>query len=74
MCGSRARLTPARRLETLNDGILVLHEEDMKALAAWSKVQQSDPAYRQTLEEFRAVSLASGKTNAPVIKRQRELV
>ncbi len=63
-----------RRLETLNNRILVLHEEDMKALAAWSKVQQSDPAYRQMLEEFRAVSLASGKTNAPFIKRQRELV
>ena len=63
-----------RRLETLNDRILVLNDEDMKALAAWSQVQQSDPGYRQTLEEFRAASLASAKTNAPIIKRQRELV
>ncbi len=63
-----------RRIETLNDRILVLNDQDMKALAAWSQAQQSDPAYRQTLDEFRAASLASGKTNAPVIKRQRELI
>ncbi len=63
-----------RRIETLNDRILVLNDQDMKALAAWSQIQQSDPAYRQTLDEFRAASLASGKTNAPVIKRQRELI
>jgi CHAT domain-containing protein len=63
-----------RRLETLNDRILALHNEDMQALAAWSKVQQADPAYRQTLEAFRAASIASGKANAPVVKRQRELI
>ncbi len=63
-----------RRLETLNDRILALNEEDTKALAAWSKAQQGDPAYRQTLEAFRAASIASGKANAPVTKRQRELI
>jgi CHAT domain-containing protein len=63
-----------RLLETLNGRILALHDEDMKALAAWSKVQQADPAYRQTLEAFRAASIASAKDNAPVVKRQRELV
>ncbi len=63
-----------RRLETLNERILALHDDDMKALAAWSKVQQADPAYRQTLDAFRAASIASGKANAPVVKRQKELI
>ncbi len=63
-----------RRLETLNDRILLLHDEDMKSLAAWGKVQRAGPAYRETLEEFRAASIASGKANAPVVKRQRELI
>jgi CHAT domain-containing protein/tetratricopeptide (TPR) repeat protein len=63
-----------RLLETLNGRVLALHDEDMKALAAWSKVQQTDPAYRQVLEAFRAASIASAKDNAPVVKRQRELV
>jgi CHAT domain-containing protein len=63
-----------RLLETLNGRVLALHDEDMKALAAWSKVQQADPAYRRVLEEFRAASIASAKDNAPVVKRQRELV
>jgi CHAT domain-containing protein len=63
-----------RLLETLNGRVLALHDEDMKALEAWSKVQRSDPAYRKVLDEFRAASIASAKDNAPVIKRQRELV
>jgi CHAT domain-containing protein len=63
-----------RDLDTLNDRILALHEEDMKALAAWHKVQQANPAYRKTLEEFRAFSLAQARDNAPIVQRQKELV
>lgn len=63
-----------RHIETLNGRILVLHDEDMKALSAWSKVQQGDPLYRETLAAFRAASIESARVNAPAIKRQRELV
>lgn len=63
-----------RHLEMLNDHILALHDEDMKALAAWSKVQQNDPVYRETLTAFRAASIAQSKTNAPVVRRQKALV
>jgi CHAT domain-containing protein len=63
-----------RRLDGLTERILTLHDEDMKALAAWSEVQQADPAYREILTGFRAASIAQAKTNAPVIKRQRELI
>ncbi|MFZ1108658.1 MAG: CHAT domain-containing tetratricopeptide repeat protein [Rhodomicrobium sp.] len=63
-----------RLLETLSGRILALNDEDMKALAAWSKVQQAGPAYQQALEAFRGASIASAKDNAPVVKRQRELV
>jgi CHAT domain-containing protein/tetratricopeptide (TPR) repeat protein len=63
-----------RRLETLNERILALHEEDMTALASWSRVQREDAAYREALEAFRAASIASSKTNAPLIKKQRELI
>ncbi|HZV19994.1 MAG TPA: CHAT domain-containing protein, partial [Hyphomicrobiales bacterium] len=63
-----------RQLDGLNERILALHDEDMKALAAWSKVQQADPAYREILTAFRAASIGQAKTNAPIVKRQRELI
>ncbi len=63
-----------RSLETLADRIHALHEEDMEALAKWSKVQQADAAYRETLAAFRAASIAQARENAPSVKRQTELV
>ncbi len=63
-----------RHLDTLNERILALHQQDMSALTARYAIQQADPAYRETLDAFRAVSLAQSKDNAPVMKRQRELV
>ncbi|MGP0042551.1 MAG: CHAT domain-containing tetratricopeptide repeat protein [Rhodomicrobium sp.] len=63
-----------RGLETLSDRIRTLHEEDMEALAKWSKVQQADASYRETLAAFRAASIAQSKDNAPAVKRQNELV
>ncbi len=63
-----------RGLETLSDRIRALHEEDMEALAKWSKVQQADAAYRETLAAFRDGSIAQSKDNAPAVKRQMELV
>ncbi len=63
-----------RRLESINERILALHEEDMTALADWSKVQQADPTYRETVAAFRAVSIEQARVNAPVVKRQKELI
>ncbi len=63
-----------RGLDALTDRIRALHEEDMEALAEWSKVQQADAAYRETLAAFRAASIAQAKENAPAVKRQKELV
>ena len=62
-----------RHLDTLNERILDLHQQDMSALTARYAIQQADPAYRETLDAFRAVSLAHSKDNAPIMKRQREL-
>jgi CHAT domain-containing protein len=63
-----------RNLETLNRQILVLNRRDMKAIAAWGKVQQADPGYRETLEAFSAASIAQSKETAPAVKRQKELI
>ncbi len=63
-----------RRLDTLNERILDLHQQDMSALTARYAIQQADRDYRETLDAFRAVSLAHSKDNAPIMKRQRELV
>ncbi len=63
-----------RGLDTLNANILALNEKDMQALAARSKVQQADPAYREALAAFRAASISESKDNAPVVKRQKELI
>jgi CHAT domain-containing protein len=63
-----------RHLDTVTDRVLALHQEDMKALADWSRVQEADPAYREMLTAFRAASIAQNKANAPAVKRQRELV
>ena len=63
-----------RHLDTLNERILALHQQDMSALTARYAIQQADRAYRETLDAFRAESLARSKDNAPIMKRQRELV
>src|SRR5204862_8252838 len=42
--------------------------------ADWSAAQRADSAYRTVSEEFRAVSIARSRDQAPTIKRQRELV
>ncbi len=46
----------------------------MKALATWSEVQRADPAYRTALDAFNKASITQGRVNAPVVKRQKELV
>ncbi len=63
-----------RQLDELNGRILELHQLDTAAVTARYKLQQADPTYRQALETFRAVSLAQSKDNAPVVKRQRQLI
>jgi CHAT domain-containing protein/tetratricopeptide (TPR) repeat protein len=63
-----------RGLEAASERILALHEEDMKAITAWQEVQKADPAYARALAGFQVASLASNKTNAPLVKRQKELV
>ncbi len=63
-----------RGLQTLSDRVLALHDEDMKALAAWSEVQRKDPAYNRLLQEFRNTSITQNRVNAPFVKRQRQLV
>jgi CHAT domain-containing protein len=63
-----------RRLQDMSERILALHEEDMKALAAFSEVQRANPAYSAALEAFRQASIANARDNAPVINRQKALV
>jgi tetratricopeptide (TPR) repeat protein len=63
-----------RDLQTVSDRILALHDEDMKALAAWSEVQRADPTYKPLLDAFSKASITQNRVNAPVVKRQKELV
>ncbi len=63
-----------QEMQALSDRILALHDQDMKALADWSKIQREDKVYSQLLDQFRAASIEQGKWNAPFIKRQRELI
>lgn len=66
-----------RRIRTLQDTserILALHEEDMRALAAWSQVQRSDTRYAALQEEFRQASIAQSRDTAPTVARQKALV
>ena len=63
-----------RRLQDMSERVLALHDEDMKALAAWSAVQRANPDYNAALEAFRAASIAQGRVNAPIASRQKALV
>lgn len=63
-----------RRVQDLSDRVLTLHNDDQKLLTEWSAVQRADPAYSTALDEFRALSIARGRDNAPVAKRQTQLV
>ena len=63
-----------RKVQDLSERILRLHADDNRSLANWSATQRADPAYSALSEEFRAVSIARSRDQAPTIKRQRELV
>jgi CHAT domain-containing protein/tetratricopeptide (TPR) repeat protein len=63
-----------RGLDALSNRIVALNEEDMKALAAWYSVQKSDPAYSKLLDAFHTASIDKSRVNAPVAKRQKQLV
>jgi hypothetical protein len=63
-----------RKVQDLSERILRLHADDNRLLANWSATQRADPAYSALSEEFRAVSIARSRDQAPTIKRQRELV
>jgi CHAT domain-containing protein len=63
-----------RRMQDNTDRVLALHDEDQKLLAEWDAVQKANPAYSAAAAEFRAVSIASSRDQAPTFKRQTELV
>jgi CHAT domain-containing protein/Tfp pilus assembly protein PilF len=66
-----------RRIRQVQDGsdrVLFLHGEDQKLLTDWHAVQKADLAYSALLDEFRALSLARSRDNAPALKKQTELV
>ncbi|MEZ5817454.1 MAG: CHAT domain-containing tetratricopeptide repeat protein [Hyphomicrobiaceae bacterium] len=63
-----------RRQQDAAERVLSLHQEDMRELARWSKVQQADPTYSALLERFRAASIAESRVNQPTVQRQTELV
>jgi CHAT domain-containing protein len=63
-----------RQVQDLSDRVLALHADDQKLLADWSKVQRADATYSALLDEFRALSIARARENAPVAKQQKELV
>jgi tetratricopeptide (TPR) repeat protein len=63
-----------RRLQDLSARVLAISAEDQKLLADWSAVQRADRNYSALLEEFRALSIARSKDNAPFVKQQQALV
>jgi CHAT domain-containing protein len=63
-----------RQVQDQSDRVLALHAEDNKLLADWSGVQRADPTYSAAQDEFRAISIARGRDNAPVAKKQKELI
>lgn len=63
-----------RRQQDAVERVLALHQEDMRELERWSKVQRADPVYSELLERFRAVSIERSRDNQPAVKRQTELV
>jgi Tfp pilus assembly protein PilF len=62
-----------RQVQDASDRVLFLHGEDQKILAEWHAVQKADPTYSALLDEFRALSLARSRDNAPATRRQTEL-
>jgi len=63
-----------RRQQDAVERVLALHQEDMRELERWSKVQRADTAYASLLERFRAASIEQSRGNKPAIDRQTELV
>jgi CHAT domain-containing protein len=63
-----------RHLDGLSDQILELNKLDTAAVAARSDLQRKDPGYNKVMDEFRAASIERARDNAPIVKRQSELV
>ncbi|MGE0765231.1 MAG: CHAT domain-containing protein [Hyphomicrobiaceae bacterium] len=63
-----------RSQQNAAERVLSLHQEDMRELERWSKVQRADAAYSSLLERFRAASIEQSRDNQPAVKRQTELV
>ncbi len=63
-----------RHLDTLNGRILELHQLNTAAISARAQIQRADPDYSKVLEAFQAASVARSKENAPIVRRQRELI
>lgn len=63
-----------RRIQDLQDRALGLNREAMEVLAGWSAVQRSNAQFMALQEEFRAASIARGRDQAPIVKRQKELI
>lgn len=63
-----------RRIQDLSDRTLTLNRDVMQLLADWSAVQRASREFMALQEEFRAASIARGREQAPVAKRQKELV
>ena len=63
-----------RRQQDATERVLALHQEDMRELERWSKVQRADAAYSSLLERFRAASIEQSRDNRPALERQTELV
>jgi len=63
-----------REVQDQSDRVLALSAEDQKLLTSWREVQQADPVYKALADEFRQLSLARARDNAPVEKQQTALV
>jgi CHAT domain-containing protein/tetratricopeptide (TPR) repeat protein len=63
-----------RQVQDASDRVLFLHGEDQSLLSEWHAVQKADATYSALLDEFRALSLARSRDNAPATRRQTELV
>lgn len=63
-----------RHVQDLQDRTLALNREDSQLLAAWSAVLRADREYSSAADEFRAASVARARDQAPVVKRQKELI
>ena len=63
-----------RRNQDLSDRALTLNREIMQLLSDWSAVQRAHPEFMTLQEQFRAASIARARDQAPLIKRQTELV